>query len=98
MSEFIDPATSDGQLITVIDVCRELDVEPRPDMTWSVGNLMREWYESNVGELPRKELRNKTYGGGSHCFAVYPQAMRQKIASLILAHDIEQSRQGRLDL
>jgi hypothetical protein len=84
--------------ITVVDVCRELDVEPEPDLTWSVGNLMREWYESHVGELPRKELRSKTYGSGSHCFAVYPEKMREKIASLILAHGAEQSRQIGLDL
>lgn len=81
-------------MITVVDVCREMGVEPVPEMMWSVGNLVRDIYVSRRGELPPKELRPKTYAdGGSHCFAVYPLDWRQMIMTLISEWGPEQQRQ-----
>ena len=82
--------------ITIIDVCRDLDVEPYNEMTWSVGNIVRDYYEARYGALPEKDLRTKTSGGGSHCFAVYPEHMRATIERVILAHQTERARQGEL--
>ena len=82
--------------ITVIDVCRSLNVEPDPSLTWPVGNLVRGLYERRYGALPEKDLRLKTNGGGSHCFAIYPEHMRADIERIIRAHAHERRRQGDL--
>jgi hypothetical protein len=82
--------------ITVIDVCRALQVEPDPPLTWSVGNLVRGMWERQYGALPEKDLRRKTAGGGSHCFAIYPYTWRDAIARVIMLHTTERQRQGEL--
>lgn len=82
--------------ITVIDVCRELKVEPEPHLTWSIGARVRDWYEMNYGVAPVKRLRPKTTRGGSHCFAVYPHHMWDLIANIIRMHQTEMQRQGEL--
>jgi hypothetical protein len=79
--------------ITVVDVCRELGVEPYSDLTWSVGARVRDLYEARFGYLPGKELRPKTRDRGSHCFAVYPVSMRDAIAEIIGTHRTEARRQ-----
>ena len=82
--------------ITVIDVCRELQIEPTPALTWPVGNAVRDLYEQRYGCLPEKDLREKTNGTGSHCFAIYPEGMRNDIERIIRLHDWERQRQGDL--
>lgn len=82
--------------ITIIDVMRELRVEPVPELTWSIGAAVRDYYERLHGRAPEKELRTKTCGAGSHCFAIYPQDMRPKIVSIIRLHQLESQRQGEL--
>lgn len=82
--------------ITVPDVCRAMHVEPVPALTWSVGNAVREEYRRAHGNCPPKELRTKTKGTGSHCFAVYPPEMRPAIERLIREHGAEAERQGTL--
>jgi hypothetical protein len=84
-------------MITVIDVIRSMGVEPTPDLTWSVGSIVRGIYKQRCGELPQKDLRRKTdRSGGTHCFAVYPEAMRADIERVVKSHTVEASRQ--LDL
>jgi len=83
--------------ITVIDVIRHLGVEPTPELTWSVGNRVRDMFEHQHGMLPDKELRQKTDGsGGTHCFAVYPREMWDDIVLVVQAHQTEAARQLRL--
>lgn len=79
--------------LTVVGVCREMRVEIDPSLTWSVGARVRELYRDRFGHLPPKELRSKTAGGGSHCFAVYPDEMRQDIERVIRDHNAEAAKQ-----
>lgn len=79
--------------ITIIDVCRDLEIEPEPHLTWPVGSAVRELFERKYGRLPEKELRAKTNGAGSHCLAVYPKRMWAEIARIIHLHNGEAQRQ-----
>ena len=69
--------------ITVIDVFHDLDLEPIPEDTWAAGNAARDLYLDTTGHLPPKELRNKTNGPGSHCFAVYPESWREELEEIV---------------
>lgn len=81
-------------MITIVDVCRDLGVEPTPALTWPVGTAVRQRFEGIYGSLPYKALRGKTYGnGGSHCFAVYPEEFRREIVAIIQMHSVEAERQ-----
>jgi hypothetical protein len=82
--------------ITVIDVMREERVDITPSLSWAVGEETRDLWFSIHGELPPKELREKTNGKGTHCFAVYPDAMRPHIVRIIRKHQTEPARQGEL--
>jgi hypothetical protein len=81
-------------MITVIDVMRAMRVEITPELSWSVGNIVRGIYEARTGTLPVKELRPKTdMSGGTHCFAVYPYDMWNEIERVVRAHVTEAARQ-----
>jgi hypothetical protein len=82
--------------ITVVSVCRDLNIEPTPELTWRVGAIVRDMYLKQYGCLPDKDLRNKTNGQGTHCFAIYPESWREKIAEVIRHHQTEKQRQGEL--
>jgi hypothetical protein len=82
--------------ITVIEVMREMGVEPAPDVSTAIGNRVRDEYEALYGVLPPKALRPKTNGGGSHCFAVYPVEMKPTIERVVREHGAEAARQGSL--
>ena len=82
--------------LTVIDVMRELRVEPTPDLSWAIGAAVRDAYEQRYGIPPDKALRNKTNGPGTHCFAIYPESMRAEIIKIIQYHQTESQRQGEL--
>jgi hypothetical protein len=83
-------------MITVIDVIRDMSVEPSPQLCWPVGNRTRERWMDLYGHPPLKELRCKTYDGGTHCFAVYPDSFRSEIALIVASEQAEQARQGDL--
>lgn len=82
--------------ITVTDVSRGMNLVMEKEVAWAVGAAVRDLYELKYGALPEKELRTKTSGGGTHCFAVYPERMRPEIARIIRRHKTESDRQGRL--
>lgn len=86
----------DNHGLTVVDVCRQLRIEPTPKLTWAVGTAMRDLYEQRYGCLPEKDLRAKTNGPGTHCFAIYPHSMRDDIVRIIRYHQTEAQRQGEL--
>lgn len=85
-----------GAPITVLDVFRDLGFEPVPDDTWAVGAAMQKRYSEVVGKQPDKELRPKTGGGGSHCFAVYPASWRPEIERLVRLTASQRAKQGKL--
>lgn len=82
--------------ITVIDVCRQMRIEPTKALTWPVGDRVRYIWEKKYLAPPDKDLRTKTCGEGSHCFAVYPEHMREIIRRVIRRQVSEQQRQGEL--
>ncbi len=59
-------------MITVVAVIREMGYEPDKTLTWPVGEIVAGRWFSAHGEWPAKLLAEKTNGGGSHCFAHYP--------------------------
>ena len=69
---------------TVIDVMRDMGIkDPDKGLTWTVGDMVKnKWFEIH-GQLPEKQLRPKTNGPGSHCFAVYPPAFQPEIKRII---------------
>jgi len=79
--------------ITVVDVIRSMQIEPTPALTWMVGARVRELYYERMGVLPPKELRTKTAGIGSHCFAIYPAVMRENIEAIVRECETEAARQ-----
>lgn len=82
--------------ITIIDVMRELRIEPTPHLSWQIGMAVRDAYERRFGYAPEKALRTKTNGPGSHCFAIYPRVMRETIVQIIRQFQTEAQRQGDL--
>ena len=82
--------------ITVPGVCKAMGVEPTKDMMWSVGLVIVNKYKQTYGALPPKDLRQKTYTEGVHCFAIYPEHMRSMIEEAIRAYGCDIARQGDL--
>lgn len=70
-------------MITVLDVARDLGLQPSVQEAWEIGAAVRDAYEQAVGQLPVKALRQKTSGAGSHCFAVYPEEFRPMIEATV---------------
>ena len=82
--------------IYVPGVCKDMGVEPNPQMMWSVGQIVVRKFQQRYGSLPPKDLRPKTYEEGVHCFAIYPESFRSTIEDVIRAHGYERARQGDL--
>jgi hypothetical protein len=82
--------------ITVRDVANAMRVEPTKQQMWAIGARVRDLYEQRTGREPPKELREKSAGGGTHCFATYPLSWREKIEEVIRAHRAAATRQGNL--
>jgi hypothetical protein len=70
-------------MFTIIDVYRRLGFEPEKESTWNAGAAMREKYKEIYGTLPPKQLRTKTCGTGSHCFAIYPDNMMELAEKIV---------------
>jgi hypothetical protein len=56
---------------------------------WSAGNDARQLYWQRFSKEPPKELRTKTGGGGSHCFAIYPDAWFDDLERIIRSQQVE---------
>jgi hypothetical protein len=82
--------------VTIVDVMKEMGVEPNNELCWRVGALARAAYEWQYGVEPPKHLRPKTNERGSHCFALYPEEMKPRIRLIIENQHHEQKRQGDL--
>jgi hypothetical protein len=85
---------------TTIDLLRSEGIEITPPLSWTLGTALREAYQRETGELPEKQLRRKTDGTGSHCFAIYPARFRPEalriVRQIVKATQAEEARQGRL--
>ena len=83
--------------MTVTERIRALGYEANKTLSWRAGAAIRDKWETATGFLPRKALKKKTSGTGSHCMAVYPATWQQDIDGLIhrIAAEIqaEESRQ-----
>lgn len=82
--------------VTVIDRFRALGLATSNEMTWAAGDIVRDRYEEKYGEPPPKELRRKTIGVGSHCFATYPLSFIPVIDEIVRAMQAADDAQGRL--
>ncbi len=71
--------------ITVQEVARAIGATLGSREAWSIGSVMSTEYEKRFGSLPPKELRPKTNGSGSHCFATYPPSWEPMIRRAIEA-------------
>jgi hypothetical protein len=69
--------------ITIIQVAKSMGLELDNATAWSVGSEMAQKYMEEFAEQPPKELRPKTSGAGSHCFAVYPSTWEGRIKKAI---------------
>lgn len=73
-----------------------MGLEPNKNVMWSVGDVMQKKYADQFGRQPTKDNRPKTNGGGSHCFALYPDDWYDVIATEIRKH--EAIRLGQYDM
>ena len=71
--------------ITVVEVFRDLGVEPVKEATWPVGKAVAKKWRDENGYEPPKANRAKTGGSGVHCFAIYPESFRAVIVKAIKA-------------
>lgn len=81
---------------SIVELAREMGVELGKEQAWSIGGCVSAQFEADYGHLPMKELRPKTNGPGSHCFAVYPAPYHDRIRSMIRAANAVAVRQGAL--
>lgn len=82
--------------ITVTQVARAMGIDLDNRVSWAVGTVMANLHVERFGEQPPKELRPKTNGPGSHCFATYPPTWEAEIRSVITSHLDAARNQGDL--
>lgn len=88
---------SPDPMITIIEVARSMGLELPKEMAWAIGSAMADTYAAkNEKRQPPKELRRKTSGSGSHCFAVYPLSYVPAIMEAITKAGAEQAKQATL--
>jgi hypothetical protein len=83
---------------TIHNVAEAMGLVLSNEQAWEIGARLATRYGAVEREAPRKELRGKKNGGGSHCFAVYPPSWRPHLEAEIRAVEAEAARQGRLPL
>ena len=87
---------SPSDWIAIPQVARAMSVELSPREAWSIGSEVATLYQRRVGAQPTKDLRPKTSGSGSHCFAVYPPAWEKTIRAVIESHIADRRTQNDL--
>ena len=83
-------------MITIIQVAKSIGVELDNSTAWSIGSEMASAYAEQYGHQPPKELRPKTSGDGTHCFAIYPASWESKIIEAIKTRKVIADSQQRL--
>jgi len=74
------------EYFSVVDVIREASPDHARTLAWTVGRKARRLHIDRYGCPPRKALRRKSGGSGSHDFAIYPPEMRNEIREMVQAH------------
>ena len=69
--------------VTIVEVMRRLGVEITNEKTWALGREARKLHVAQYGVPPRKVLRQKTNGTGSHDFSGYPPEFVGVVEGLI---------------
>jgi hypothetical protein len=82
-----------SEWITIPDVVRGMKIEPTRRLDWSVGNRMQFIFRRRFGYQPPKVNREKTGGGGSHCFAIYPPEWRKEIEAVVREYRSDAKKQ-----
>lgn len=82
--------------VTVIDRIKALGFEATIKQRTQIGIAVREKWRKTYGDLPEKDLRTKTGGGGSHCFALYPSTFVPEIDDVVEAFKLQDDQQGQL--
>ena len=95
MSEVTSPAVFGGW-ISLHDVAERLGVQLTNGQAWEVGQTVARRWADCVGRQPRKDLRTKKNGAGSHCFAVYPPEWATVLEGVIKA--VQPALRGQRDL
>ena len=85
-----------SSMVTVIEVAESMGVELPKKAAWEVGSAVAAAYRSVYGTQPIKDLRPKSNGGGSHCFAIYPAPFVPIIQEAIERAGAEKDRQSKL--
>tara|TARA_Y100000310_G_C20369726_1_gene662951 strand:- start:17 stop:313 length:297 start_codon:yes stop_codon:yes gene_type:complete len=82
--------------VTIPAMIAELKLKYTKRLAWAAGNLCRHRWQEMTGTLPTKELRQKTTGEGSHCFAVYPNTFRPEMRRVLVSLQAADDEQLRL--
>ena len=82
--------------ITLPQVLRELGLDATQAERTAMGAEARECWIRRTGIAPVKALADKTWQGGSHCHAHYPESFRPEIEAIIRVHQTFTSAQGDL--
>ncbi len=85
-----------SQMVTVIEVAKSMGLELPNELAWQVGTSVASAYRKIYGQQPMKDLRPKTGGGGSHCFAIYPPTFVPVIQDAISRAGAEREKQESL--
>jgi hypothetical protein len=84
-----------NKFITVIDVILDLGYWPNTELDTNVGNRMWRLFRAAAKKQPDKNLEEKTFSNGSHCFAHYPPDWRPVIEKVV-HEEAEKLRQKRV--
>jgi len=81
---------------TVMDRIKYKQLQATDNQSWTIGSMVRDEWVRQFATLPDKELRGKTKGAGSHCFAVYPESFVPVIDEIIDKFKLMSAKQGDL--
>lgn len=82
--------------MTVIERLKERRLTMSKQQRWQLGAAARDRFIELTGRAPRKELRTKTSGAGSHCFAIYPREFEVELDALIDSYKAADDAQKKL--
>jgi hypothetical protein len=85
------------RLVTVMEVCRRIDVEPAPDLCTTIRQRVAHRWKKEKKVDPKRPLQPKTRGGGSHCIASYPEWFVPTIIEEIRKYGAAAAKQASFD-
>lgn len=85
--------------VTIIDVLRDLKIEPDKKLTWALGQSVGQEWRRRTGIRPPVELQPKTNPGAHaapHMICTYPDSFRKVIEDMIGRFQTRRQAQGDL--